>query len=112
MIYERICYMCPKCNQGCFFNKAEEYSTICPICNVEMRDMGSEFVDSEIEKLKTEKFQRALQNPVPLVNCPYCNSANVTKISTASKVVDTAVWGILGTKRFKQWHCNSCSSDF
>lgn len=45
-------------------------------------------------------------------NCPYCNSANVTKISTASKVVDTAVWGIFGTKRFKQWHCNSCSSDF
>lgn len=40
------------------------------------------------------------------------NSANVTKISIASKVVDTAVWGIFGTKRLKQWHCNSCSSDF
>lgn len=112
MIYERICYMCPKCNQGCFFNKAEEYSTTCPICNIEMRDMGSEFVDSEMEKMKTENFQRALANPAPLVNCPYCNSANVTKISTASKVVDTAVWGIFGTKRFKQFHCNNCGADF
>lgn len=28
------------------------------------------------------------------------------------KVVDTAVWGIFGTKRYKQWHCNKCNSDF
>lgn len=112
MIYERICYMCPKCNQGHFFNKAEEYSTICPKCNVEMRNMGSEFVDSEVEKRKAERFQKALQNPSPLVYCPFCNSVNTVKISTTSKVINTAMFGIFGTKRHKQWHCNSCNSDF
>lgn len=116
MIYERICYMCPKCNQGHFFNKAEEYSIICPDCNIEMRDMGSEFVDSEEEKKKSERFQKrmqqALQNPSPLVYCPYCNSVNTSKISTASKVINTAMFGIFGTKRHKQWHCNQCNSDF
>ncbi len=112
MIYERVCYMCPKCNQMHFFDKTEEFSIMCTECNVEMVCIESKFVSSEQEEKENAKWERALANPAPLVNCPYCNSANVTKISTASKVVDTAVWGILGTKRFKQWHCNSCSSDF
>lgn len=46
------------------------------------------------------------------VECPYCHSKDTKKISTTSKVVNTAVWGIFGTKRHKQWHCNSCNSDF
>lgn len=113
MIYERILYMCPKCNQGYFFNKAEEYSTICPECHIEMKDMGSKFVDSEVEKREAEAFrnrlQQARENPVV---CPYCGSGLVSKISTTAKVVNTAIFGIFGTKRHKQWHCNSCNSDF
>ena len=112
MIYERVCYMCPKCNQIHFFDKTEEFSIMCPECNVEMACIESKFVSSEQEEKENTKWERALANPAPLVNCPYCNSANVTKISTASKVVDTAVFGIFSTKRYKQWHCNSCSSDF
>lgn len=46
------------------------------------------------------------------VKCAYCNSTNVKKISVTSKVVNTALFGIFGTKRHKQWHCNSCDSDF
>lgn len=116
MFYERASYMCPKCNQIYFFNKAEEYSTICPKCNVEMVDIGTDFVDSEVEKKKEEQFQKRLQqarnNPTPLICCPYCNSVNTSKISTTSKVINTAIFGIFGTKRHKQWHCNHCNSDF
>lgn len=46
------------------------------------------------------------------IECPYCHSKDTKKISTTSKVVNTAVWGIFGTKRYKQWHCNKCNSDF
>lgn len=46
------------------------------------------------------------------VKCVYCNSTDVNKISTTSKVVNTALFGIFGTKRHKQWHCNQCNSDF
>lgn len=49
---------------------------------------------------------------VESVECPYCHSKDTKKISTTAKVVNTAVWGIFGTKRYKQWHCNSCNSDF
>lgn len=46
------------------------------------------------------------------VECPYCHSKNTKKILTTSKVVNTAVWGIFGTKRHKQWHCSKCGADF
>jgi hypothetical protein len=46
------------------------------------------------------------------VECPYCHSNDTKKITTTSKVVNTVVWGIFGTKRHKQWHCNKCNSDF
>jgi len=48
----------------------------------------------------------------PTVECPYCHSKDTKKISTTSKVVNTAIFGIFGTKRHKQWHCNQCNSDF
>ncbi len=44
--------------------------------------------------------------------CPYCHSKNTKKISATSKVTNTVIFGIFGTKRFKQWHCNNCNSDF
>lgn len=112
MVYERVAYMCPKCNQGVFFNKAEEFSTNCPKCNVEMICVESKFVSTEQEEREEAKWNRILQQPVSIVYCPYCNSVNTNKISTTSKVVNTALFGILGTKRNKQWHCNNCNSDF
>ena len=46
------------------------------------------------------------------VTCPYCSSTNTKKITATSKAVNTALFGIFGTKRHKQWHCNKCGSDF
>ncbi len=54
-----------------------------------------------------------LQDPTKItVECPYCHSGDTKKISTTSKIVNTAFLGLFGTKRYKQWHCNSCNSDF
>lgn len=46
------------------------------------------------------------------VQCPYCKSTNTRKISTTAKAANTALFGIFGTKRYKQWHCNKCGSNF
>lgn len=49
----------------------------------------------------------------PAIECPYCHSTNTQKITTTSKVVHTALWGIFSISRnSKQWHCNNCKSDF
>ncbi len=44
--------------------------------------------------------------------CPTCQSQNLKKISATSKVVNTAVWGIFGTKRHKTFHCNNCGYEW
>ena len=47
------------------------------------------------------------------VKCPYCNNLNTTKISELSKIGRFAIFGIFSLSRnSKQWHCNSCKSDF
>ena len=46
------------------------------------------------------------------VECPYCHGRNTRRISGASKLANTAFFGLLGTKRYKEWHCNNCGSDF
>lgn len=46
------------------------------------------------------------------VTCPYCKSTNVTKISTAGRVISVGLFGLGSSKVGKQWHCNNCKSDF
>lgn len=46
------------------------------------------------------------------VICPYCSSNNVRKITTVNRVVSTTMVGIASSKIGKQWHCNTCKSDF
>lgn len=44
--------------------------------------------------------------------CPTCSSQNLKKISATSKVVNTAVFGLFGTKRHKTFHCNNCGYEW
>lgn len=47
------------------------------------------------------------------VTCPYCKSTNIKKITNTSKAVHTVLFGVFSISRnSKQWHCNSCGSDF
>ncbi len=47
------------------------------------------------------------------VECPYCHTTNVKKITNTSKAVHTALFGIFSVSRnSKQWHYNNCNSDF
>lgn len=67
------------------------------------------------EKYKAEETSIRVREELLYRNnaeCPYCHSKNTKKISTASKVTNTVAFGLFGTKRFKQWHCNNCKSDF
>lgn len=48
----------------------------------------------------------------PHVECPYCHSMNTEKISGVARGVSIYVMGVASPKIGKQWHCNSCKSDF
>ena len=49
--------------------------------------------------------------PKPEVECPYCHSHNITKISGVSRWLSVGLFGIGSKKVGKQWHCKSCGSD-
>ncbi|MDE7239290.1 MAG: hypothetical protein K2N41_06215 [Lachnospiraceae bacterium] len=68
--------------------------------------------DLSIPKKVDPPIKESLFNAKPIVKCPYCHSEDTKKISATAKVVNTAIFGIFGSKRHKQWHCNSCNSDF
>ncbi|MDE6128733.1 MAG: hypothetical protein K2G16_06025 [Lachnospiraceae bacterium] len=59
---------------------------------------------------EAERLNRLAQQNKP--KCPTCQSTNLKKISTTSKVVNTAVFGIFGTKRHKTFHCNNCGYEW
>ena len=70
-------------------------------------------------QLKLSQFKTQLQQQesseiqnsnVP--KCPTCSSTNIHKISGLSKAGSVAMWGIFSRKVHKQWHCDSCGTDF
>lgn len=81
------------------------------LCHTTHTDNRREKIAKQNEILEKEKRIKEFQYRNN-AECPYCHSKNTKKISTTSKVMDTALFGIFGTKRLKQWHCNNCESDF
>ena len=71
-----------------------------------------EFYRQKDEKRRAYIAAQNFRSTHPTVTCPYCHSTNTSKISTTSKVINTALFGIFGNKRKHQWHCNGCGSDF
>ena len=61
---------------------------------------------------KQKNNDKTIQPSKPQVTCPYCNSTNTKKITTAKRAGSIIGLGILSKKIGKQWHCDNCGSDF
>ena len=100
-----ILYHCLKCDTYKSFRIGNQYSTICPNCNNQMIFVR-EFV-FDVPDIKAENGR-----VVPIVKCPYCESTDCKKVSTASRIVSTGFFGLGSKKVGKQWHCKNCDSYF
>lgn len=111
-------YYCKKCQITKFIESKEAFNGICKACGNKMEFRGEHLYNNDglnaIRICNTQKNvrQKQISYGKPTITCPYCQSTNTSKISATSKFINTAVWGIFGTKRHKQWHCNDCGSDF
>ena len=111
-------YKCIKCNFNKDFLSNQQINTKCKMCGNEMiYDYSKKYnPNNGIKAIKHSSMNNNntefFKPKEPIVTCPYCHTTNVKKITTTSKVVNTAIFGIFGTKRHKQWHCNNCGSDF
>lgn len=87
-----------------------------PKTAVEVYSIMTSDITPKLESpLSSAEIARNRQEAQDLLNkpkCPTCNSTNLKKISTASKVVNTAVFGLFGTKRHKTFHCNNCGYEW
>lgn len=81
------------------------------IVNAYIEEMGDVIEDRKrgIEEYKERQLnERVLNKP----KCPTCQSINIKKVSTTSRVINTAIYGIFGTKRYKTFHCNNCGYEW
>ena len=111
MIFFQDIYECPKCNEWFFFETTKKpYNTKCPNCNSEMFFVDCVDCDTELEEKPPYAPTKDPKSPyyIPVVECPYCHSTNTTKISTGDRYIGTVNFAAFS----KQWHCNSCDSDF
>ena len=120
---ELIVDLCTNCREIKIYKNGYHIGgapTVCPICNNGiLTPMGTVDEWNKMSQIEKEKYINMVahetinkNNSKPTIKCPYCNSVDTTKISTTSKIVNTAIFGFFGTKRHKQWHCNQCNSDF
>lgn len=59
-----------------------------------------------------DEMEKEQKEPLNKPKCPTCQSTNIKKVSTTSKVINTAIYGIFGTKRYKTFHCNNCGYEW
>lgn len=79
-------------------------------------EIQQEWKQSQSQNSKSHYAERIAQRNMTRnanqLKCPYCNSINISKISTLNRAVSVGVFGLSSSKVGKQWHCNKCKSDF
>ncbi|MCI8993053.1 MAG: hypothetical protein HFG80_10120 [Eubacterium sp.] len=70
--------------------------------------------ETKMAQFRTQvaQMEAAKQTSDHQVTCPYCQSVNVRRISTADRMVSTGFFGLGSRKVGKQFHCNGCGADF
>ena len=80
-----------------------------------IRKEASDRIEKRLTSNSTTNHQSQSQptnTPTSQVTCPYCQSTNTKKITAGDRVKSNILFGIFAKNRNKEWHCNSCNSDF
>ena len=101
---------CPNC--GFPMNEKQTIKVVdgdeCPICKVNKWTINQ----LNIAKCVTcgyEKDLNLINKSYNRVHCPTCGSKNVQKITTSSKIMGAALFGILSITAKSQYKCNDCN---
>ena len=66
----------------------------------------------KLSQFKAVQAQQSRKVEDNTPKCPTCSSTNLKKITNTSKVINTAMFGIFGTKQHKTYHCNNCGYEW
>lgn len=94
-------------------SQAKKITMLRELTNYEMDLMDAKKLVLKYHPTQQQESSKKVEEDNNTPHCPYCNSTNIKKITTGSKVAHTALFGIFSMSRnSKQWHCNNCKSDF
>lgn len=126
-MYIRNRYQCYNCHLG-YSETTDEVvkKSQCPNCGYpSIWETSLEFDDNDLllkeyfrdgtvlEHKNPHKLETVVKvKSKPTVTCPYCNSTDCKKLGAISRGVSFGLFGFGSGKIGKQWHCNSCKSDF
>ena len=81
---------------------------------IELKDKDPIEYQSRMAQFRNQSTQQnqVIRGQSNTPKCPTCSSTNIKKISGLSKAGSVAMWGIFSRKIHKQWHCNSCGSEW
>lgn len=66
----------------------------------------------KLSQFRNQVNQQKQQQENNVPKCPTCQSINIKKISTTSKVTSVAMFGLLSQKVKKTYHCNKCGYEW
>lgn len=82
----------------------------CGHCGNELKNhIISKRPESWVDPRKRDMWVKDYEN---IPKCPTCSSIKIRKISVTSKAASVAMWGVLSRKVHKQWHCDTCGSEW
>lgn len=82
----------------------------CDYCGNELKNhIISKRPESWVDPRKRDMWVKDYEN---IPKCPTCSSTKIRKISATSKAASVAMWGVLSRKVHKQWHCDTCGSEW
>lgn len=107
---------CPHC--GCPVEK----TILCPYCDIdsgktfkEIQDLGHKIECKNcgktirvLTKEQDKLYIASLKNEPNIPKCITCGSTNIQKISTGSKVMGAAMFGLFSKTAKSQFKCNDC----
>ena len=102
VLKERLCESCGNQMNFLFAWELDDYE----------RKTKEYQANGNVIEYKTPSKLNSTTSPKPTITCPYCNSTNCKKLGAISRGVSFGLFGFGSGKIGKQWHCNSCKSDF
>ena len=115
-----VLIICDKCGKIISISDMQVFDKITSdycILNKKIKcDCGNENIEGLIEPRKLQNLKEStIKIPSSTSNtphCPTCGSTDIKKITTTAKATNTIMFGLLGTKRHKIFHCNNCKYEW
>lgn len=78
------------------------------ITQMEYKEINQKLVEERKDLPELQKEIDKIKQNKHIIRCPICGSADVKKISTASRATSVAMFGLASSKIGKQYECKNC----